>query len=174
MELTYKEVYPMNPIEARKRIVHLYQQTQNDCETARRCHTFPQRVRKWVQRYQQDGEQGLHDLLKTPKRQPRKTDPDTEQRVLQLHQKTHDGRQRLARHLAQQGIHLSPHTIRHILRRHAPATRRPREPRRRFYPVWVGCMITTTRVGIRGMGWRVGRRMNVVWRWGLGVRRMWG
>jgi transposase-like protein len=91
----------MNPIEARKRIVHLYQQTQNDCETARRCHTFPQRVRKWVQRDQQDGEQGLHELPKTPKRQPRKTDPDTEQRVLQLHQKTHSGRRRLARHLAQ-------------------------------------------------------------------------
>jgi transposase-like protein len=108
MELTYQEVYHMNPIQARKRIVHIYQQTQNYCETARRCHTSPQLVRKWVQRYQQYGEQGLHDLPKTPKRQPRKTDPDIEQRVLQLHQKTHYGRQRLARHLAQQGIPLSP------------------------------------------------------------------
>jgi hypothetical protein len=54
--------------------------------------------------------------------------------MLQLHQKTHYGRQRLARHLAQQGIHLSPHTIRHILRRHATATTHPRRPRRRFYP----------------------------------------
>jgi transposase-like protein len=87
MELTYQEVYHMNPIQARKRIVHIYQQTQNYCETARRCHTSPQLVRKWVQRYQQYGEQGLHDLPKTPKRQPRKTDPDIEQRVLQLHQK---------------------------------------------------------------------------------------
>jgi transposase len=110
MELTYQEVYPMNPVQARKRIIHIYQQTQNYCETARRCHTSPQLVRKWVQRYQQYGEQGLHDLPKTPKRQPRKTDPDIEQRVLQLHQKTHYGRQRLARHLAQQGIHLSPNT----------------------------------------------------------------
>ena len=87
MELTYQEVYHMNPIQARKRIVHIYQQTQNSCETARRCHTSPQRVRKWVQRYRQYGEQGLHDLPKTPKRQPRKTDPDIEQRVLQRHQK---------------------------------------------------------------------------------------
>ena len=77
----------MNPVQARKRIIHIYQQTQNYCETARRCHTSPQRVRKWVKRYQQYGEQGLHDLPKTPKRQPRKTDPDIEQRVLQLHQK---------------------------------------------------------------------------------------
>ena len=125
-----KEVYRMNPIEARKRIVHIYQQTQNYCETARRCHTSPQLVRKWVKRYRQYGEQGLHDLPKTPKRQPRKTDPDIEQRVLQRHQKTRYGRQRLARH----GIHLSPNTIRHILKRHAPATSRPRKPRRRFYP----------------------------------------
>jgi hypothetical protein len=29
MELTYKEVYRMNPVEARKRTVHIYQQTQN-------------------------------------------------------------------------------------------------------------------------------------------------
>ena len=130
MELTYQQVYPTNPIQARKRIVHIYQQTQNYCETARRCHTSPQLVRKWVKRYQQYGEQGLHDLPKTPKRQPRKTDPDIEQRVLQRHQKTRYGRQRLARH----GIHLSPNTIRHILKRHAPATSRPRKPRRRFYP----------------------------------------
>jgi transposase len=134
MELTYREVYHMNPIQARKRIVHIYQHTQNYCETARKCKTSPQLVRKWVKRYQLYGEQGLRDLPKTPKRQPRKTDPDTEQRVLQLHQKTHYGRQRLARHLAQQGVHLSPHTIRHILRRHAPAASRPRKQRRRFYP----------------------------------------
>jgi transposase-like protein len=73
-----KEVYRMNPIEARKRIVHIYQHTQNSCETARRCHTSPQLVRKWVQRYQQYGEQARHDLPKTPKRQPTKTDPDTD------------------------------------------------------------------------------------------------
>jgi hypothetical protein len=36
MELTYQQVYPTNPLQARKRIVHFYQQTQNYCETARR------------------------------------------------------------------------------------------------------------------------------------------
>jgi transposase len=128
MELTSQQVYPTKPIQARKRIVHIYQQTQNYCKTAPRCHTSPQRVRKWVQRDQQYGEQALHNLPKTQKRQPRKTDPDLEQRVLQLHQKTHYGRQRLARHLAQHGIHLSPNTLRHLLKRHAPATSRSRKP----------------------------------------------
>jgi transposase len=111
MELTYQQVYPTNSIQARKRIVHIYQQTQNYCETAPRCHTSPQRVRKWVKRDQQYGEQALHNLPKTQKRQPRKTDLDLEQRVRQRHQKTHYGRQRLARHLAPHGIHLSPNTI---------------------------------------------------------------
>jgi hypothetical protein len=87
MELTSQQVHPTNPIQARKRIVHIYQQTQNYCETAQRCHTSPQRVRKWVQRDQQHGEQALHNLPKTQKRQPRKTDPDLEQRVRQRHQK---------------------------------------------------------------------------------------
>ncbi len=132
MELTYKEVYPMNPTEARKKIVQTYLQTGNYCETARRWHTSPQLVRNWVQRYQQHGEQGLQDQPRTPKHQPRKTDPDMEQRVLQFHQKTGYGHRRLARHLAQQGIHLAPHTIRPILRRHAPAS--TRKSRRRFYP----------------------------------------
>jgi hypothetical protein len=82
MELTSQQVYPTKPIQARKRIVHIDQQTQNYCETARRCHTSPQRVRKWVKRDQQHGEQALHNLPKTPKRQPRKTDPDIEQHRL--------------------------------------------------------------------------------------------
>jgi hypothetical protein len=167
----------MNPIEARKRIVQTYQRTQNYCETARRVHTSPQRVRKGNQRDQQDGEQGLHDLPKTPKRQPRKTDPDTEQRVLQLQQKnplrtpTPRPTPRPARHPA-----VSPH--------HPP---HPPTPRQSHHPPApsatpplsgalgvgnVGCMMTTTRVGIRGMGWRVGRRMGVVWRWGFVGRGM--
>jgi hypothetical protein len=75
MELTSQQVYPTNPIQARKRIVHIYQQTQNYCKTARRCHTSPQRVRQWVKRDQQYGAQALHNLPKTQKRQPRKPTP---------------------------------------------------------------------------------------------------
>jgi len=81
MELTYQQVYPTNPLQARKRITHFYQQTQNSCKTAQRCHTSPQRVRKGGKRDQQYGKQRLHNLPKTQKRQPRKTDPDLEQRV---------------------------------------------------------------------------------------------
>jgi len=54
-------------------------------ETARRWHTSAQHMRKWIQRNQQDGEQGLHDQPRTPKHQSRKTDPAIEPRVLQRH-----------------------------------------------------------------------------------------
>jgi hypothetical protein len=46
MKLTSQQAHPTNPIQARKRIAHFYQQTQNSCKTAQRCHTAPQRVRK--------------------------------------------------------------------------------------------------------------------------------
>ncbi len=75
MELTSQQAYPTNPIQARKRIVHIYQQTQNYCETARQCHTSPQRVRKWVKRDQQYGKQALHNLPKTPKTPTQKNRP---------------------------------------------------------------------------------------------------
>ena len=85
-ERTYLQAgIPHEPNRRTQKIVQTYLQTGNYSETARHWNTSPQRVRKWVQRYQQHGEQGLHDLPQTPKRQPRKTDPDTEQRVLQLH-----------------------------------------------------------------------------------------
>jgi len=47
-ELAYREVYAMNWIEARLRLVTTYQQTGSIRETARRWHTSQQVVRKWV------------------------------------------------------------------------------------------------------------------------------
>jgi len=81
----------------------------------------------------QYGEHGLHDLPKTPKHQPRTTDPNKQARAA-TPPKNHYGRQHLARHLTQHGIHLAPNTIRHSLRRHAPATDRPRKQRRCLSP----------------------------------------
>jgi hypothetical protein len=75
MELTYQQAHPTNPIQARKRIAHTYQQTQNSCKTAQRCHTSSHLVRKGVKRDQQHGKQRLHNLPKTQKRQPKKPTP---------------------------------------------------------------------------------------------------
>jgi hypothetical protein len=52
--------------------------------------------------------------------------------VLQARQETGLGRRRLALYLQRRGVFLSPHTIRHILRRHGCPSRRQR--RQSVYP----------------------------------------
>jgi transposase len=117
-ELAYREVYAMNAVEARKRLVHSYQELGSIRATAQLWHTSRQVVRKWVARYQAEGEAGLEDRSRRPHTSPRQTPPAWEQAVLQARQETGLGRRRLALYLQRHGISLSPHTIRHILRRH--------------------------------------------------------
>jgi transposase len=50
-DLAYREVYAMNPVEARHHLVRTYQETGSIRETARRWHTSRQVVRKWVRRF---------------------------------------------------------------------------------------------------------------------------
>ncbi len=88
MELTYQQVYPTNPLQARKRIAHIYQQTQNYCETARRCHTSPQRVRKGGATRPTIRQATTAQPAQTPQTPTqKKTDPHIKQRVRQPHQK---------------------------------------------------------------------------------------
>jgi len=131
-ELAYREVYAMNRVEARRRMVQTYQRTRNYSETARRWNTSRHVVRRWVRRYQELGETGLQDRSRRPHHSPRQTPPQIEQQVLDTREKTGYGRQRLAVYLARQGVHLSPYTIRHILRRHRPPQKRIR--RKPLYP----------------------------------------
>jgi len=131
-ELAYREVYAMNRIEARRRLVQTYQRTRNYSETARLWHTSRHVVRKWVRRHQKLGDAGLGNRSRRPHHTPRQTPPEIEQQVLDAWKKTHYGRQRLAVYLERQGLHLSPYTIRHILRRHRPPQKRIR--RKPLYP----------------------------------------
>ncbi|GBC95284.1 hypothetical protein HRbin16_01071 [bacterium HR16] len=134
MELSYNQVYHMNPTEARKQMVHTYLQTGNISHTARVWNTSRQVVRKWVRRYQEQGDDGLADLPRRPHTSPRQTPAEVEQKVLEARKHTGFGTRRLAWHLwREQGIALSAHTIRHILRRHGVTTRRKKK-RQVFYP----------------------------------------
>ncbi|MCD6291664.1 MAG: helix-turn-helix domain-containing protein [Anaerolineae bacterium] len=58
-ELSYREVYEMNEAKARHHLVECYQETESIAKTARRWHTSRQVVRKWVRRYEQEGEKGV-------------------------------------------------------------------------------------------------------------------
>ena len=132
-DLAYREVYTMNAIEARKRLIHTYEQTGSIRATAREWHTSRQVVRKWLKRYRQEGEKGLRDRSRRPHHMPRHTPPEVEKQVVEARKQTGYGPRRLALYLQRKGITLSPHTIRHILDRHGLT--RPRPQRRRpLYP----------------------------------------
>lgn len=134
-DLAYGEVYAMTRIEARFHLVTTYQETASISETARRWHTSRQVVRKWVRRFQSEGLSGLHDRSRRPLHSPRQTPAQIEERVLEAWQQTRYGRHRLALFLQAHGISLSPHTIRHVLRRRRPPQKR--KPRKPLYPaIW--------------------------------------
>ncbi len=131
-DLAYREVYAMNRFQARKLLLQTYQETKSISATARRWHTSRQVVRKWLRRFQEQQEAGLHDRSRRPVHAPRQTPAAIEQQVLEAWHKTHYGRKRLALYLRAQGLCLSAHTIRHILRRHRPAQAKVR--RKALYP----------------------------------------
>ena len=132
-ELAYREVYAMNKIEARKRLIKTYEQTGSIRATARIWNTSPQVVRKWVRRYQKEGENGLKDRSRRPHNIPRQTPPEIEEKVVEARKKTGYGPKRLSLWLQRQGVHISPHTIRHILDRKG-LTNHSRKRRRPLYP----------------------------------------
>ena len=131
-DLAYGEVYAMSREEARQRLVRTYQEMGNISETARRWHTSRQVVRKWVSRFRAEGEVGLEDRSRRPHHSPRRTAPELEEQVVESRQATGYGPRRLALYLHRQGVHLSPHTIRHILKRHGLV--RCHQRRRTLYP----------------------------------------
>ena len=128
--MAYKELYDMNPVKARLQLIKTYMQTGSIRETARRWGTSRQVVRKWVQRYKAQGEIGLQDRSRRPHHSPRHTPPEIEKKVRELRGSTRYGKERLAILLKQHDLDISPHTIRHILRREDPikSTRRRRKP----------------------------------------------
>lgn len=135
MELSYKEVYQMNPVAARLGLVKSYERTGSISATARDWNTSRLVVRKWLRRYQRAGEAGLLGRLKRPHHSPRQTRPAVEELVRQLRKETGYGRKRLAWELVRRhGLVLSSHTIRHILRRNRGAQTRKTRERSPFYP----------------------------------------
>jgi len=131
--LAYGEVYAMNPVRARKRLVQTYQETGSIRKTADLWGTSRRIVRKWVRRAEEEGEEGLRDRSRRPHLSPRQTDPETEALVVQARRETGYGRLRLAWYLKQRhGLELSPYTTRHILRRHGLTRQKHR--RKPLYP----------------------------------------
>jgi len=132
MEVSYEEVYFMNPEEARRKLVETYLLTGSISETARRWYTSRNVVRKWVSRYRERGLEGFHDLSRRPHHSPRRTPEHIEREVIKAKKATNFGRRRLAWYLRRRGIELSSYTIRNILRRYGYRGKGKR--RKVFYP----------------------------------------
>jgi len=143
-ELVYREVCAMKRSEARKQLVRTYLESGNVSAPARLWHTSRQVVRKWVARYREQGDTGLEDLSHRPQHAPRQTASDVEQAVCAA-------RQRLALYLQAQGLSLSPHTVRRILRRYG--YQRQRRRRQSVYPaLWaweVGQLFSLLQVDVK-------------------------
>lgn len=131
-DLAYRTVYAMNDVQARMHLVRTYQRTGSLSATAREWRTSRHTVRKWVRRYEAEGLEGLKDRTRRPRHSPNRTPAAVEDRVLEAWEQTHYGRHRLAIFLRAQELELSPHTIRHILRRRRPPQKRA--ARKPLYP----------------------------------------
>jgi len=81
------------------KLIETYMETGSIAETARRWHTSRNVVRKWVERYRDDGVKGLGDRSRRPHRSPTQTQAQTEDVVVEAKKATGYGRKRLAWYL---------------------------------------------------------------------------
>ena len=85
----------MNPTEARRILVKDYQDTGSYSQTARNFSTHSRIMRKWVRKYQGQGEEGLESLPPIAKSQPTRLDPKLEKLILRLRDSSGFGPKRL-------------------------------------------------------------------------------
>jgi len=93
--LSYYHLWKMNPTEARRLLLQDYQETKSYSQTARNFATHRRIVRRWVKRYQGEGEAGLESLSPIPKSQPTRLEPHLEMLILRLRDSSAFGPKRL-------------------------------------------------------------------------------
>jgi len=128
-------------LQARLRWVEMYQRTGHAALTCRRCGISKPTLRKWWQRYQADGPEGLRSRSRRPHNlRPRKVTPEQETLILHLRRTRHLGPKGLQRELLRlHQLRFSTRTIWKVLYAHRVSvlrpTSRPREPKRYTRPV---------------------------------------
>ncbi len=119
--------------EARRRLpgIRLYEETGDVGLVCRRCDISAPTVRKWVQRYQAQGEAGLVSRSRRPKTSTRRTVFEQEEAwILELRRERNLGARRIQQELRRQhNCRLGLEAIHTVLKRHqAPPLRRPKRP----------------------------------------------
>ena len=129
--IDYKELRKLDPETSRRAVIALWKSNgQNVSATARMFGINRRVVYDILERWASGN---LRDRPRTPKRQPNKTRPEIEDRVIAAKNKTRLGPQRLSRYLHKyEGLSVPAGTIRHILRRNRDRITyglpRPRKP----------------------------------------------
>ena len=132
---------PEPVLKARLRWVQMYQQTQNQAQTCRRCGISKKTLGKWWTRYQEHGEAGLGSQSRRPhKLRPRKVTPEQEALILELRRTRRLGPKGLQRELLRlHQLRFSTRTIWKVLHAHDVSVLRPtshkRAPKRYTRPV---------------------------------------
>lgn len=115
------EQTPGHPTAKQQVIIWLktYTESGSVSQTALRCGIARSTLHRWIKRYKEEGEQGLSDKSRRPKRLANtKVTENLEQLVLGLRDKKHWGAARISVHLLRKGIQLSPMAVWRILSRH--------------------------------------------------------
>ena len=129
--IDYKELRKLDPETSRRAVIALWKSNgQNVSATARMFGINRRVVYDILERWASGN---LRDRPRTPKRQPNKTRPEIEDRVIAAKNKTRLGPQRLSRYPHKyEGLSVPAGTIRHILRRNRDRITyglpRPRKP----------------------------------------------
>lgn len=124
---------PEPVLKARLGWVQMYQATQNQALTCRRCGISKKTLRKWCRRYEAQGEEGLRSQSRRPHKLPSsKVTPEHEALILQLRRARRLGPKGLQRELLRlHQLRFSTRTIWKVLHKHGVSVLRPvKRPRR--------------------------------------------
>jgi len=101
----------------RERMIKRYYEIGNYSQVAREYGTKRQRVKFWVQRYEQEGIEGLKDKSKAPHHIPHKTPKEIEKKIQEIAKakKYSIGQDRIQSELRKEGIKRSTSTINRIM-----------------------------------------------------------
>jgi transposase len=130
--IDYKNLRSINPEAARQAVLDYLASAGGNVSATARAFGIQRHVVYDIQRRARDG--SLADRSRVPHRQPFKTPPRVESRVVAAKNRTGLGNRRLSRYLAARGLHVPPSTVRNILARnrhrlHPPSWLRRAEAR---------------------------------------------
>ena len=127
--IDYKKLRRINPEAARRAVLDYLASVDGNVSAAARAFGITRTVVYDILRRARAG--SLADRSFVPHRQPAKTPPAVEDRVVAAKNQTGLGDRRLSRYLAERGLHVPPGTIRHILARNRGRLDPPSRLRRR-------------------------------------------